>query len=67
MEFNEHQIMLKTTVSRFAKEQVGPLAAETDLQERFPYETFDQKKDLGLLAWAFQKLMVARVGGWGAT
>ncbi len=46
MEFNEHQIMLKTTVSRFAKEQAGPLAAEIDLQERFPFETFDQMKDL---------------------
>lgn len=49
MEFDEEQILLKNTVSRFAKEQVAPLASEIDEQERFPSETFEKMSLLGLL------------------
>jgi alkylation response protein AidB-like acyl-CoA dehydrogenase len=49
MEFSEEQILLKNTVSRFAKEQVAPLASEIDEQERFPSETFEKMSQLGLL------------------
>jgi isovaleryl-CoA dehydrogenase len=49
MEFTEEQMMLKNTVTRFAREQVAPLAAEIDHHERFPKETFKKMADLGLL------------------
>jgi len=49
MEFTEEQMMLRNTVTRFAREQVAPLAAEIDHHERFPKETFKKMADLGLL------------------
>jgi alkylation response protein AidB-like acyl-CoA dehydrogenase len=49
MEFSEQQILLRNMVSRFAKEQVAPLASEIDEQERFPRETFKKMSELGLL------------------
>jgi isovaleryl-CoA dehydrogenase len=36
-------------VHRFAKEQVAPLAAEVDRDERFPHEAWTRAIDLGLL------------------
>ncbi|MBW2032087.1 MAG: acyl-CoA dehydrogenase family protein [Deltaproteobacteria bacterium] len=49
MEFEEQQVLLRNTVSRFAKEQLAPLASEIDQQERFPRETFEKMAELGLL------------------
>jgi isovaleryl-CoA dehydrogenase len=49
MRFTEEQVMLRKTVARFAKEQVAPLAAEIDKEERFPRETFRKMAGLGLL------------------
>src|SRR5512136_2518755 len=49
MEFTKEQILLRETVARFAREQVGPLAAEIDQKERFPRETFSKMSALGLL------------------
>lgn len=49
MEFTPEQVLLRDTIARFAKEQVAPLAAEIDQQERFPQETFAKLADLGLL------------------
>lgn len=49
MEFTPEQVLLHDTIARFAKEQVAPLAAEIDQQERFPQETFAKMADLGLL------------------
>jgi len=49
MEFTEEQMMLRNTVTRFAREQVAPLAAEIDHHERFPKETFKKMAGLGLL------------------
>jgi alkylation response protein AidB-like acyl-CoA dehydrogenase len=46
MQFNEQQEMIRTTVARFAKEQVAPLTAEIDRQERFPQETFEKMAEL---------------------
>lgn len=49
MEFTPEQRLLRDTVSRFAKEHIGPLAAEIDREGRFPKETFEKMADLGLL------------------
>lgn len=49
MEFTEEQMMLRSTVSRFAREHVAPIAAEIDNHERFPEETFKKMAALGLL------------------
>jgi len=49
MKFSNEQIMLRQSVSRFARDQVAPLAAEIDSQQRFPRETFEKMARLGLL------------------
>ena len=49
MKFTEEQILLQQMVDRFGREQVQPLAAEIDKEERFPYETWEKMADLGLL------------------
>jgi isovaleryl-CoA dehydrogenase len=49
MEFSKEQTLFRTSVSRFAKEQVAPLAARIDREERFPKETFVKMAELGLL------------------
>ena len=49
MEFSQEEIMFREMVSRFAREQVAPLAAAIDREERFPQETFRKMAELGLL------------------
>jgi len=49
MKFTEEQILLQQMVDRFGREQVQPLAAEIDKEERFPHETWEKMADLGLL------------------
>jgi alkylation response protein AidB-like acyl-CoA dehydrogenase len=49
MGFTEDQVMLRNTVARFAKEQIAPLAAEIDREERFPEESFAKMAELGFL------------------
>ncbi len=47
-EFTEEQKMLKATVARFVDNDVIPLAAEIDEEERFPEENFKAMADMGL-------------------
>lgn len=47
-EFTEEQKMLKVTVARFVDNDVIPLAAEIDEEERFPEENFKAMAEMGL-------------------
>ena len=47
-ELTEEQKMLKETVARFVDQDVIPLAAEIDEEERFPEENFRSMADMGL-------------------
>ena len=49
MELSEEQLLLRETVSRFAKRHVAPLAASIDREERFPEENISKLAELGLL------------------
>ncbi|MBU2552671.1 MAG: acyl-CoA dehydrogenase family protein [Proteobacteria bacterium] len=49
MWFSEEQELLSRMVDRFGREQLAPLAAEIDRDERFPRETWDKMAELGLL------------------
>lgn len=55
MEFglSKEHLMLKQMLSKFAKTEVAPLAAEVDEQERFPVETVAKMKDSGILGIPF--------------
>ena len=48
-EFTEEQRMLRETLSRFAEKEVAPLAYEIDRDERFPTESFNKLREMGLL------------------
>lgn len=47
-DFTEEQKMLKVTVARFVDNDVIPLAAEIDEEERFPEENFRAMAEMGL-------------------
>jgi isovaleryl-CoA dehydrogenase len=47
-ELTEEQEMLKVTVARFVDNEVIPLAAEIDEEERFPEENFRAMAEMGL-------------------
>ena len=47
-ELTEEQKMLKETVARFVDNDVIPLAAEIDEEERFPEENFKAMAEMGL-------------------
>jgi isovaleryl-CoA dehydrogenase len=49
LEFTEEQKMLRDTIRTFAEKEVAPLAYEIDRDERFPTESFNKLKDMGLL------------------
>jgi butyryl-CoA dehydrogenase len=46
---NENQQMIQDMVRKFAKEQIEPLAAESDKTGEFPKETIRQMAELGLM------------------
>ncbi|MBW1817685.1 MAG: acyl-CoA dehydrogenase family protein [Deltaproteobacteria bacterium] len=48
MQFTEEQMMLKQMVDRLALEQVAPLAAVIDREERFGHENWEKMGELGL-------------------
>lgn len=48
-DFTDEQKMLRETMRQFAQKEVAPLAYEIDRDERFPTESFDKLKDMGLL------------------
>lgn len=49
IEFTDEQKMLRETIRQFARKEVAPLAYEIDRDERFPTESFNKLRDMGLL------------------
>ncbi|HOK06259.1 MAG TPA: acyl-CoA dehydrogenase family protein [Syntrophales bacterium] len=49
MEFTDEQRMLRETIRQLAEKEVAPLAYEIDRDERFPVESFNKLRDMGLL------------------
>ncbi|MEA4837056.1 MAG: acyl-CoA dehydrogenase [Rhodospirillaceae bacterium] len=51
MDFNltEEQAMIRDMVRKFAENEIKPIAAEIDRDQRFPTETVEQMKELGLM------------------
>lgn len=57
---NEHRLM-RETVRKFATDDVAPLAAQIDREERFPRESWERAAELGLLGMRAPE----RLGGSG--
>ncbi len=49
LELNEQQKMIQKMVREFAEKEVGPIAAELDKKEEYPYKTLEKMSKLGLL------------------
>ncbi|PKL86101.1 MAG: acyl-CoA dehydrogenase [Ignavibacteriae bacterium HGW-Ignavibacteriae-1] len=49
----EEQIMLKEMVHKFAKERIGPVAAENERNHRFPADIIKEAGELGLMGIAY--------------
>ncbi|MDD6920664.1 MAG: acyl-CoA dehydrogenase family protein [Eubacteriales bacterium] len=56
------QEILKRTVSKFAAEQLRPIASEVDEEHQFPYESLETMKKMGLMGLPFD----CAIGGSGA-
>ncbi len=61
--FNEEDLMMRDMFRSFAENEVKPLAAEVDEEERFPAETVKKMAKLGMLGIPFKK----EHGGAGGT
>ena len=48
-EFDKTHKLFLQMIRSFAEKEVKPLAADTDLQERFPQETVEKMAGLGLM------------------
>src|SRR5262249_57660981 len=48
-DLTSEQELLRDTVRTFARDRVAPVAAELDLEARFPYELVVEMADLGLM------------------
>ncbi|CAN5638744.1 acyl-CoA dehydrogenase family protein [soil metagenome] len=48
-DFTPEQELIRDTVRSFARERVQPVAAELDLESRFPYELVTELAELGLM------------------
>ncbi len=48
-DLSPEQELIRDTVRTFARERVQPVAAELDLQSRFPYELVAELAELGLM------------------
>ncbi len=48
-DLSPEQELIRDTVRSFARERVAPVAAELDLDGRFPYELVDELAELGLM------------------
>jgi alkylation response protein AidB-like acyl-CoA dehydrogenase len=48
-DLSTEQELIRDTVRAFARERVAPVAAELDLESRFPYELVSELADLGLM------------------
>jgi len=51
----KEQQMIQTVIRDFAKNEVEPIAAEVDAQERFPRETYDKMREAQMLGLPFPK------------
>ncbi len=50
---NEDQRMLRDMVSRFAKEEIGPVASENERNHKFPIDIIKKAGELGLMGVAY--------------
>jgi len=50
---SEEQVMLKDMVSKFAQEQIAPVASDNERNHRFPTDIIKEAGDLGLMGIAF--------------
>ncbi|MDY0241922.1 MAG: acyl-CoA dehydrogenase family protein, partial [Rhodospirillaceae bacterium] len=46
---NEEQAMIRDMVRKFAENEIKPIAAAIDREQRFPAETVEKMKELGLM------------------
>ncbi len=53
--FSKEQLLLKQMLQEFAVNEVKPLAAEVDEEERFPEETVEKMKKIGMMGIPFAK------------
>ncbi len=60
--FSKEQLLLKEMLKEFAQNEVKPLAAEIDEEERFPEETVEKMVKVGMMGIPFSK----QYGGSGA-
>ena len=51
--FKKEHYLLRQMLETFTKQEVAPLAAEIDEQERFPIESVEKMKDIGILGIPF--------------
>jgi short/branched chain acyl-CoA dehydrogenase len=49
LDLTPEQELIRDTVRTFARERVAPVAAELDLNGRFPYELVSELGELGLM------------------
>ena len=49
LDLTPEQELIRDTVRTFAREKVAPVAAELDLESRFPYELVTELGELGLM------------------
>jgi len=52
---SKEQTMIQTVIRDFAKREVEPIAAELDVEERFPRETFEKMREAEMLGLPFPK------------
>ena len=55
LSLTKEQQMIQTVIRDFAKREVEPLAAELDVEERFPRETFEKMAEAQMLGLPFPK------------
>jgi len=49
LELTEEQQIIRTTIRKFAREELAPVAEELDIAEEFPWKIFKRIAELGLL------------------
>lgn len=54
-ELNEKQKEMKAFASKFAAEEIAPIAAQIDEEGRFPFETIEKLGKLGMMGFPFPK------------
>jgi len=62
LELTEEQQIIRTTIRKFAQEELAPVAEELDIAEEFPWKIFHRMAELGL----FGMVMPPEYGGSGS-